>query len=119
MTKINNKDAQWTLLDHWYDCSSHLGSACDCGGITTFLVFVEFVRWNIYNLAAILGMFRLKFVRRAFHLHDKASMLPRRWIRFPWPIRTTPKAQDVHRRRVALLYSGGGPLDACSGWVES
>lgn len=74
-------------LDHWGDCSSHLGGVCDCGGITTAGVLLEFARWHAYNLAVVTGMFRLGFMRRAFNLHGAVPMPSPRWPRFPWPLR--------------------------------
>ena len=41
-------------LDHWGDAAAHFGGVCDCGGITTGRIFLEFAYWNAYNLAAVL-----------------------------------------------------------------
>lgn len=58
---------------HWSDCALHREPAypagpCNCGGITLGSKLWVYLYRLIYNLALAFGLFRLKFVRKLFHL---------------------------------------------------
>jgi hypothetical protein len=81
---------------HWSDCSQREGKPCDCGGITPWHVLTAFLYHHAYNLACVLRIFRLGFVRRAFRLSAQAPIPPSRWTSFRSQ-RATPAAHgDRH-----------------------